>query len=143
MRFVSRLIVIAMLSAFLSMTSWSQTATTSLKGKVADPQGGMISAANVTLSDASKGYSRSTATDDHGFYQFVQVPPGIYDLSIKAAGFSLAQQKNLQLLVNVPATSNIVMQVEGVTSTIEVSAEVAQLNTEDATLGTGKLASLP
>ncbi len=131
-----RLTVIAMLSAFLSINSWSQTATTSLKGKVADSQGGMISAAKVTLSDDSKNYSRSTATDDLGFYQFVQVPPGIYELSVKAAGFSVERQRGLQLLVNLPATSNIVMQVEGAKSTIEVSANAAQLNTEDATLGT-------
>ena len=88
MRFVCRLTVIAALNAFLSINSWRQTATTSLKGKVADSQGGMISAASVTLSDDSKGYSRSTMTDDHGFYQFVQVPPGIYELSVKAAGFA-------------------------------------------------------
>ncbi len=147
MKFVCRLIVITALSAFLSINSWSQTATTSLKGKVADSQGGLISAASVTLSDDSKGYSRSTVTDDHGFYQFVQVPPGIYELSVKAAGFAVERQQALQLLVNLPATSNIVMQVEGVKSTVEVSANAAQLNTEDATLGTAfnssQIASLP
>ena len=60
----------------------AQTATTSLRGTISDPQAAVVQGANVTLSNPSSGFSRSTKTDDQGFYQFLQVPPGAYTLTV-------------------------------------------------------------
>jgi hypothetical protein len=147
MAFSHRVILVVVAFLFLSNSNWAQTATTSLKGTVSDPQGGALAGATLTLADASKGYSRSATADEHGFYEFVQLPPGVYSLTVSAAGFAQLTQEGLQLLVNLPATSNIVMRVEGVTSSVEVSGAAIQLNTEDATLGTAfnasQIGSLP
>lgn len=138
-------ILIAALS--LSVTVLAQTATTSLRGTVSDPQGAVIQGANATLSNPSTGFSQSTRTDDHGFYQFLQVPPGTYTLTIAKPGFATLKEDNLQLLVNVPATSNATLPVQSGTSTVEVTSTSVQVNSEDATLGnafgTSQIESLP
>src|SRR5580700_426137 len=97
------------LSTFLQ----SQSSTTSLRGTVSDPQGAVLPDATVTLSNPGTGFSESKKTDRDGVYQFLQLPPGTYTLTVTKAGFTTLKESDLQLLVNVPATSNISMHVKG------------------------------
>ena len=77
--------------------------------------------------------ARPVQTD--GGYQFLQVPPGTYTLEVKCGGFREYRETRLQLLVNLPATSNVTLQVGSINETIEVSSEAPPLNMVDATLG--------
>ena len=143
-RFISKVAAVVMV---LSSLSPAQTATTSVRGTISDPQGAVVAGANLTLSNPSTGFSRSTQTDDHGFYQFLQVAPGTYSLTVEKPGFASLKEENLQLLVNVPATSNLSLRVQGQTSTIQVESTAVAVNSEDATLGnafgTKQIESLP
>jgi hypothetical protein len=129
---------VVLLTAFIttiSMLGSGQTATTSLRGTVSDPQGAVVPSATATLSNPATGFSRSTKTDDHGFYQFLQVPPGTYTLTVSKPGFAILKEDGLQLRVDVPATSNLALRVQGEVSTVEVTSTTVQVNSEDATLG--------
>jgi hypothetical protein len=64
----------------------AQSATSSLRGTVFDPQHAIVIGVNVDLSNPSTGFSQSTKTDDHGAYQFLQIPPGTYTLTVSQAG---------------------------------------------------------
>ncbi len=119
----------------VSIQSSSQTATTSLRGTISDPQGAVIQGAIATLSNPATAVSRSTKTDDHGFYEFLQIPPGTYTLTVAKSGFAIVKEDGLRLAVGVPATSNLSLRVQAETSTVEVTGTTAQVNTEDATLG--------
>jgi len=141
----------ALLSATLAMLvstlCFAQNGTTSLRGTVADPQGAVVQGAGATLSNVNTGFSQSTTTDDNGYYQFLQVPPGTYSLTVSKPGFGSLKEDNLRLLVDVPATSNITLRVQAETSTVEVTAVGAQVNSEDASLGnafgTSQIEALP
>ncbi len=54
---------------------------------------------------------------------------------MEKAGFKKYEQTNLQLLVNVPTSVNVVLQVGAPTTQIEVSGQAPVINTEDATMG--------
>ena len=56
-------------------------------------------------------------------------------LGVEAAGFRKHDQKNIQLLVNIPTTLNVTLQVGSTTETVEVSAQSETLNTTDASIG--------
>src|SRR5580658_5175898 len=81
----------------------AQSSTTSLRGTVSDPQGAILPDATVTLSNPGTGFSESKKTDRDGIYQFLQLPPGTYTLTVTKAGFTTLKESALQLLVNVPA----------------------------------------
>jgi len=130
-----RVCVFASLVSLLCILSTGQTATTSLRGTISDPQGAVIQDATATLSNPATGFSRSTKTDDHGFYQFLQVTPGTYTLTVAKTGFGTIKEEGLQLQVDVPATSNLTMRVQAETSTVEVMSTTVQVNSEDATIG--------
>ena len=84
------------------------------------------------MSAASHGSSTTGATGD---YLFLQLQPGTYHLTVEMAGFRTAEQKEIQLLVDTPATANLKMEVGTATQVVEVNAEAAVINTTDATLG--------
>ena len=70
-----------------------------------------------------------------GEFEFLALPPGTYVLTVERAGFKKYEQTNLQLLVNVPTSVNVVLQVGAPTTQIEVSGQAPVINTDDATMG--------
>src|ERR1700722_2070163 len=110
-------------------------ATTSVRGTVTDSSGAAVPRAVVSLSNAATGFSRSTNASSEGIYQFVQLAPGSYQLTVDAPGFKRAELNNIQLLVNTPATADVALQVGAQAETVDVAANAITLNTEDATLG--------
>jgi len=122
---------------FLLFTScaWAQTGTTSLHGKVSDSSHAVVAGATVTLANQAQGFSRSTMTPPTGEFEFLALPPGTYLLTVEQSGFKKYEQRGLQLLVNVPTSVNVVLQVGAITTQVEVSGEAPVINTEDATLG--------
>src|SRR5260221_13520398 len=113
----------------------AQTGTTSLHGSVSDKSGAIIVGAKVTLSNAQQGLHREATTNSAGEYEFLALPPGTYALVVDMTGFRKYEQRNLQLLVNLPTTSNVVLEVGTSSETIEVSAQAETLNATDASIG--------
>jgi len=138
--------VVALVLIFSTLV-WGQSATTSVRGIVSDPQGAVVVGASVTLANPSTGFTQSTKTDAQGAYQFLQIPPGTYTLTVSMTGFATVKEENLQLLVNLPATANVTLQVKAQVAVIEVESHTVQVNSEDATLGnafgTNQIESLP
>jgi hypothetical protein len=115
--------------------AFAQTGTTSLRGTVLDKSGATVVGAKVTLTNDAQGLHRQTASDNSGAYEFPSLPPGHYALTIEMSGFRKFEHKNLELLVNVPATENATLEVGSTTETVEVSAQTVTLNTSDASIG--------
>jgi len=113
----------------------TQSATTSIRGEISDAKGLLVSGATVTLSNAATGFSRITKTDGQGVYQFLEIPPAAYVLSVEVAGFATMKRENVVLQVSSPATLNLALQVQGRSEVVDVTGEAPQVNTTDATLG--------
>src|SRR5271157_132623 len=114
---------------------FAQIGSTSLRGTVLDPNGAVIPGAQITLSSAEIGISLTTQTDKNGFYQFQDVRPATYTLTVAASGFATYKQSGLVLLVSTPASRDIQMQIASGITTIEVQAATQTVNTQDATMG--------
>jgi len=109
---------------------------TSVSGTVTDPLGALIPGAKVTVTQSETGASRTGVSDAQGRYSFLQLQPGTYRLVAQAPGLTDVVLSGVQLLVNTPATVDVSFEKVGaVQSTVSVSAEAAQVNTSDATLG--------
>jgi Carboxypeptidase regulatory-like domain len=124
-------------ASFLLFVSgaWGQTGTTSLHGTVVDSSHATVPGAKVTIANQSQGFLRSINTPATGEFQFVTLPPGTYVLTVEKDGFRRFEQRDLQLLVSVPASVNVVLQVGTVNSEVQVSALTETINTIDASLG--------
>ena len=119
----------------MSTLALAQSGTTSLRGTVSDPSTAAVSGAKVTLASPERGFTRSATTNATGNYEFLQLQPGNYQLTVEMAGFRKAEQKDIQLLVDTPSTINMKLEVGTTNETVEVSGEAPVLNTTDASLG--------
>ena len=113
---------------------FGQNATTSLRGVVKDPTGALVSGATITLTDNATGKKLSTTASSTGLYEFPQIFPAKYAITVTAAGFG-EQSKTAELLVNQPATVDFTLSVQSSSVTVDVSAAAQTLNTSDASLG--------
>ncbi len=127
----------ALFVSFLALSTLliAQSATTSLRGVISDAKGAVIAGATVTLSNQSTGFSRTVTSNDQGSYQFLEVPPSTYVLTVASQGFSTIKRENVVLQVSSPATLNITVQVAASSVVVDVSGEAPMVNTQDATLG--------
>ena len=89
----------------------AQTGTTSLRGSILDKSGASVAGAAITLTDNELSVQRSTVSNSTGAYEFASLPPGTYSLRVEAPGFRAYDQKNIQLLVNNPATVNVTLLI--------------------------------
>jgi hypothetical protein len=107
----------------------------SLTGEVKDPSGAIAPNVTVTLKNVATNAIRTNATNSSGVYNFPDIEPADYLVSVAATGFETITS-NFTLQVQQHARLDFTLTVGQATQTIEVSANAAQLNTEDATVGT-------
>jgi hypothetical protein len=147
MHSASRLIVL--LSVFvLGLSSFvGAQSSTSLYGTLYDAKGAVVPGAELTLNNPATGFSRTTKSDAQGAYQFLQVPPATYAVTVTAAGFAQIKQTDLVLQVSTPATMDFTLQVQGSEVRVEVTGVAPLVNTQDASQGhafdASQLISLP
>ena len=110
-------------------------ATTSIRGTVSDRSGAVVPNAKITLVSKATGLERNTLTGPDGAYEFLQVLPGTYNLTVEAQAFRTYERRDVELLVNSPATVNATLEVGGKTEVVSVTSEAPLLNSTDASLG--------
>src|SRR6059058_4111655 len=74
--------------------------STSLRGVITDPTGAVIPGAVVSLTNQGTGFKRQTLSGEDGVYQFLQAPPGTYEVTAEKAGFTTVARDTVQLQIN-------------------------------------------
>jgi hypothetical protein len=138
--FSSPFAVLILCSAVLLLSAatpaWAQsTSTGTVAGAVTDSSGAVVEGATVTLTDIATNAARSTTTNGAGRYTFVDVNPGIYNMSVSKSGFSTTKVANQEVKVGAALTLNLALQVGGKNEVVEVQATGAELQTMNATVG--------
>lgn len=108
----------------------AQETTGNITGTVTDPSGSVIAGASVTVVNTGTGTSRTTQTTSAGIFFLNNLPVGNYRLTVESQGFKKYEARDIRLDVNDRLSFAVRMQIGGVTETVEVSAEAAQIQTE-------------
>src|ERR1700736_2241046 len=124
------------LTLLLAMSVLPQAGTTSLHGVALDKSGASIEGAKISIVNTSQGIQREATSSSSGEFEFLALPPGTYALNAEKDGFKRYEQTGIQLLVNVPTSVRVLLQVGSFATQVEVSAETQTINTTDASLGT-------
>lgn len=127
-----RLFMSGFVAALLSSTAWAQATSTGgdISGTVLDPGGRVVPNATATLSDAGRGFSRSTQAGDTGTFIFALVPPGVYRLRVEAQGFTTKVVEGLEVRVGDVLAPIVQLSVSSVSTEVTVDAEVQVVETE-------------
>jgi Carboxypeptidase regulatory-like domain len=131
------LIALVTLLLSLSLLSWSQTGTSAVRGTITDPQGRVVTGAEVTLTNQENAAVRSMTTTDSGGFNFDLITPGSYRLEVVAKGFKKQTVDNVRAFIGKPSEASIQLEVGAATEVVEVQGVAAGflVNTQDASLG--------
>ena len=132
---MKRSFVAAVLVLVWAGVLWGQTGTASIRGSVYDPREAAIAGAKVTLSNVATHESRTTTTNEVGFYSFTLLSPATYRLEAQAPGFKRFAREPINLDVGLAATIPIVLDIGDTSETVTVTAEAPLLESAEATLG--------
>ena len=118
-----------------------------ITGTITDPQGAAVPNATVTITEDSTGLTTSLQSNESGLFTRPAMKAGTYTVTVEAAGFQKAQQKNVLINPGAPTLVNVTLQVGNATQTVEVTAAAPLLQTETptigATLNAGQMSQLP
>ncbi len=121
-----------LLAALLPGAAFSQTTSSNLVGRVMDTSGAVIPGATVEAENAATGVKSITTSGDDGQYHFNNIPVGKYTITATISGFQTLTLRNVVLDLNRTATANLTLQVGQVSTTLEVDATTAMLDTTTA-----------
>jgi hypothetical protein len=130
-----RFLPVVVFLALLEGIAAGQNISASLNGMIADENGGAITKAAVQLISVDTGIEIKTSTDSSGFYAFLNLPAGDYELKVTANGFRSYIRSGIRIALNEKLRMDAQLTVGATTETIEVKAEALQVNREDATQG--------
>jgi Carboxypeptidase regulatory-like domain len=111
------------LAASLSAYAQVDYATATLKGTVVDPNGAVIAGATITATSPGTGISKSTKSGGDGSYRLAALTPGIYEITVEAAGFAKEVARGVELTVGQSQVYDAHMKVGAATETVEVSSD--------------------
>lgn len=117
-----------LLLAFVSVAAWGQHGSEGrISVTVTDPTGSVVQGAQLELRDVSTNEVRKANTQANGTYIFVNLPLGVYRLSVSKGGFKT--QVFDSVLVQATKTTDIpaTLSVGALTETVEVSAGATPL----------------
>ena len=128
MRFF-RLSVFALL---FTMIALGQNDRGVITGVVTDPANASIPAAAVVARNMDTGALYEAATTVTGNYTVAQLPAGVYELTITAAGFAKFTQQGITVQVDQTVPVNVVMKVGSAADSITVTADATLLKTDSS-----------
>ncbi|MBN8721656.1 MAG: TonB-dependent receptor [Acidobacteria bacterium] len=134
-----RSIFIMFLCLFLTLSIKSIYAqggatTVNISGSVTDEQGATIIAATIRAKNLTTNITREITSDQDGAFNLVQLPPGTYEISIEAEGFS-QQITTRDLALGTTSLINFKLKLGQNSEIVEVFADagINQTKTETST----------
>src|SRR5438034_3952592 len=131
----SSFLVLLMLVLFLTLTCLGQAYFGTVSGELTDATSAVVTGAKVILTDQEKGFNFQTTSDSSGRYLFRSIPPGVYVVTVEAAGFAKTDSARFKVDVNENATANVTLRVAVAWQSVQVESAAQGIQTEDAETG--------
>ena len=129
---------VRMILAFVLLAASALVAQTfrgGIVGTVTDSSAAAVASAQVTVTSAETGLSRSIQTDAEGNFHFSELPAGNYTVTATRTGFSTQTVKGVQVSVSSDTRVDVKLAPGQVQQVIEVNAEIPLVDTSSGTAG--------
>src|ERR1700719_4347695 len=111
-------------------------ATGAISGTIVDVNGGAVAGADVQIiNTATDELVRRLTSGADGTFEAVLLPPAKYYVVVNKSGFAEAKATNIEVRVTETTRMSIRLKPGTVTEKIEISAQVASVETTNATVG--------
>lgn len=127
---ITILAVVASIAMFLALgagtPAWAQLTTASISGTVVD-QNGPIPGASIAAVNTQTGFLHETTAGNDGKFQLAGLPPGTYEITVKAEAYK-PQSRTMQVLVGQTPVVDFKLTIDAVyAENITVVGETTQV----------------
>jgi hypothetical protein len=124
------------ISLLLLLMSFSLAAQSgsAIFGTVTDSSGAPVANADLTATNGATGVADKVKSNAAGYYTFVDLRPGSYQITCTVAGFETVQRTGVVLEVDRRARVDLTMRVGEVKQVMEVQGSVTTVDTSSSTV---------
>ncbi len=115
--------------------AFAQASSATINGTLRDSSGSVIPGATLALRNTATSVETRTASNESGYYAFLNILPGQYTLEVTKAGFRTYKLSQFTLAVNQTATIDIIMEIGSVDQSINVEAIGAEVQASTSEIG--------
>ena len=126
--------ICALWGLWACLPALGQSTFGTILGTVQDQSGAVIPDAMVTATNLDTNTVRTATSNSAGQYEFANMQAGRYSINAEKAGFSAVKVENVTLEARQERRVDLTMGLAAVQQTVEVSTEVAAVNTENANI---------
>jgi hypothetical protein len=119
----------------MSFSAFAQSDVASISGFVRDSSGAVVPGVKILIKNEAVEFERTVTTNNDGYYFVSTLPPGFYTISAEHAGFQKYDLVHQKLDPSITATVNIALTVGTANQSVTVTAAVAAVQADSATLG--------
>jgi outer membrane receptor protein involved in Fe transport len=127
--------ILAALALVLATPALAQRTTGGISGTVRDATGGVLPGVTVSVSGPNIVGTQTAATNEQGFYRFINLPPGEYQLVFSLTGFKTVTRRGLRVTVGGTIEENGALEVSQLQESIEVVGQSSVVDTTTSQVG--------
>ncbi len=131
MKNVKKFLTFGVLLALASVFALGQAISGDLAGTVRDGSGAVLANVTVEATNIATGQKLTQQTTSVGEYHFANLPVGHYKVDVNANNLS-GGFADVEVQLNKTATANVVAQVAGTGTTVEVTGQTESIDTTTA-----------
>src|SRR5205823_15038662 len=91
-------------------------------GTVRDPNGAAVPNAAITARNTGTNIAREATSNDDGYYKIVNLPPGNYEVTVKASNYKTAIIPSVKLTVGQTINQDIPLELGDLSATVTVTS---------------------
>jgi Carboxypeptidase regulatory-like domain len=115
-------VVVAAIAMVVTSNASGQLNRGQIRGTVTDPQGAVVPAVEVTVTNVSTGQASHVTTNSAGFYLVPDLVPGTYTVGFQATGFARLEITSVQVQAGTAVTVDGNMRLGQTAESVNVSA---------------------
>jgi hypothetical protein len=116
--------------------AWSQAASASISGTIADTQGGVLPGVTVTVQNAESGTVRTSVTEPDGKFRVSGLNPGRYNVTAELAGFQQVSVKDVVLQVGQDYIRDFQLALSTLQESVTVTGEAPIIEASKSSVST-------
>ena len=124
--------LLLMIFVLVAGLCFGQTQTARLQGTVHDSSGAVVPNAKVVAVHNGTKDTSDTTTNASGLYVLPALRPGLYTLTVEAAGFAKTAVNEIELVVSANVAQDVTLEVGQLSVVVEVKANAVAVTTTDA-----------
>jgi outer membrane receptor protein involved in Fe transport len=125
--------------AFLFLAAapaWAQRTTGAISGTVKDTSGAVLPGVTVSVAGPNIVGTQTSTTNGEGFYRFLNLPPGEYQVVFTMSGFKTVTRRSVRVGVGSTIEESPSLEMSQIQESVDVVAETSVVDTTSNEVGT-------